>query len=87
MRQQTSSNTNRLDVSVKAVEMEKASLPFACILQIRLSLSSVLPFFCHNLPLFFINPLTEISAGKLVRKIKVRYVNAYYIGMAEKVNH
>ena len=31
-----------------------------------------------------INPLTEFSAAKLVREIKVRYVNAYYIAMAEK---
>ena len=34
-----------------------------------------------------INPLTEFSAAKLVREIKVRYVNAYYIAMAEKVSH
>ena len=62
--------------------MEKTSLPFACILQIRLSLiSSVLPFF---VVIFLINPLTEFSAGKPVREIKVRYVNAYYIAMAEK---
>ena len=65
--------------------MEKTSLPFACILQIRLSLiSSVLPFF---VVIFLINPLTEFSAGKPVREIKVRYVNAYYIAMAEKISH
>ena len=62
--------------------MEKTSLPFACIIQIRLSLiSSVLPFF---VVISLINPLTEFSAGKPVREIKVSYVNAYYIAMAEK---
>ena len=66
--------------------MKKASLPFACILQIGLSLiSSVLPFFVFVV-ISLINPLTEFSAGKLVREIKVRYVNAYYIAMAEKVS-
>ena len=65
--------------------MEKTSLPFACILQIRLSLiSSVLPFL---VVISLINPLTEFSAGKLVREIKVRYVNAHYIAMAEKISH
>ena len=66
--------------------MEKASLPFARILQIPLSLiSSVLPFFVFVV-ISLINPLTKFSAGKLVREIKVRYVNAYYIAMAEKVS-
>ena len=34
-----------------------------------------------------INPLTDFLAGKSVREIKVRYVNAYDIAMAEKVSH
>ena len=56
--------------------MHPSNTPFLILI------SAVLPFFFVVISL--INPLTEFSAAKLVREIKVRYVNAYYIAMAEK---